>query len=131
MPVNRKYPLGDLLAACRAYPLRPREVLTFEYVLLESVNDSRADALRVAKLLHGMRAKVNLIPYNAGPALPYRPPPFDRVLEFQDALAAHGVPAFIRISRGQDVRAACGQLMLEASQNLNSTRTTPGGAEFS
>jgi 23S rRNA (adenine2503-C2)-methyltransferase len=116
MPINHKYPLRDLLAACRAYPLRPREVLTFEYVLLAGVNDSRPDALRVARLLRGMRAKVNLIPYNGGPGLPYRPPSFDRVLEFQGALAARGVPAFIRISRGQDIRAACGQLTLEASR---------------
>ncbi|MGH9446003.1 MAG: 23S rRNA (adenine(2503)-C(2))-methyltransferase RlmN [Terriglobia bacterium] len=115
MPINRKYPLCDLLAACRSYPLRPREALTFEYVLLDGINDSPPDALRVAQLLRGMRAKVNLIPYNAGAGLPYRSSPFSRVLEFQEALAAQSVPAFIRISRGQDVRAACGQLLLEAS----------------
>jgi 23S rRNA (adenine2503-C2)-methyltransferase len=112
MPINRKYPLPELLRVCRAYPLRPRERLTFEYVLLEGINDSDADALRVADLLRGMRAKVNLIPYNGGPALPYRPSPLERVLAFQRILTDRHLPAFIRISRGQDIRAACGQLRL-------------------
>lgn len=114
MPINKKYSLGELLKACRAYPLRPRERLTFEYVLLDSVNDSDADALRVAELVRGLRAKVNLIPYNAGPELPYRAPPFARTLAFQQVLTDRHIPAFIRISRGQDIRAACGQLKLEA-----------------
>jgi 23S rRNA (adenine2503-C2)-methyltransferase len=112
MPLNSKYPLGELLAACRAYPLRPRERLTFEYVLLGGINDSDADAERVGKLLRGIRAKVNLIPYNSGPELSYSPPALARVLAFQRVLTRQGVPAFIRISRGQDVRAACGQLSL-------------------
>ncbi|MGH9435459.1 MAG: 23S rRNA (adenine(2503)-C(2))-methyltransferase RlmN [Terriglobia bacterium] len=112
MPLNRKYPLDALIEACRAYPLRPREKLTFEYVMLDGINDSLDDALRVAVLLRGLRAKVNLIPYNAGPDLPYRAPPFDRVMQFREALTHGGVDAFIRISRGQDVRAACGQLVL-------------------
>ena len=112
MPLNRKYPLGELMDACRAYPLRPREHLTFEYVLLDGINDTVEDARRVVKLLHGIRAKVNLIPYNGGPELPYRPSPLDRVLAFQQVLVERGVPAYIRISRGQDVRAACGQLSL-------------------
>ena len=114
MPINRKYPLEELLRVCRAYPLRPRERLTFEYVLLERLNDSDADALRVADLLRGMRAKVNLIPYNGGPELPYRPSALERILAFQQILTARHIPAFIRVSRGQDIRAACGQLRLEA-----------------
>ncbi len=118
MPVNRKYPLAELLAACRAYPLRPRELLTFEYVLLDGVNDSGDDALRVAKLLHGLRAKVNLIPYNSGSGLPFRTPPFPRILEFQEILSRKHVPAFIRISRGQDIRAACGQLIVERTEAM-------------
>jgi len=112
MPINRKYPLRDLLQACRDYPLRPRERITFEYVMLDGVNDSEADAGRVAELLRGIPLRVNLIPYNPGDALPYRASPLARVLKFQEVLAAHGVPAFIRISRGRDIMAACGQLSL-------------------
>ena len=118
MPVSRKYSLDDLIEACQAYPLRPREKLTFEYVLLDGVNDSSDDARRVAGLVRGLRAKVNLIPYNSGSELAYRAPPFDRVLAFREALRERRVDAFIRISRGQDVRAACGQLMLEESRLL-------------
>jgi 23S rRNA (adenine2503-C2)-methyltransferase len=113
MPINRKYPLRELMRACRAYPLRPREVLTFEYVLLSGINDSDADAGRVGDLLRGMRAMVNLIPYNPGRGLPYRPSPMDRVLSFQQRIRERNIPAYIRISRGQDVGAACGQLRLE------------------
>ena len=113
MPINRKYTLRELMRACRAYPLRPRELLTFEYVLLGGFNDTDADAVRVAELLRGMRAKVNLIPYNPGPELPYRPSPLERVLAFQQLLTERHLPAYIRISRGQDIGAACGQLRLE------------------
>ncbi len=112
MPLNLKYPLGELLRACRAYPLRPRERLTFEYVLLGGINDSDADAARVAELVQGIRSKINLIPYNPGPELPYRPSPLERILAFQQILTDRHIPAFIRISRGQDIRAACGQLSL-------------------
>ncbi len=112
MPLNRKYPLRQLLAACRTYPLRPREHLTFEYVMLDGVNDSDADAARVCQLLSGLRAKVNLIPYNSGSELEFRPSPLKRVIAFQEVLMARGIPTYIRISRGQDVRAACGQLSL-------------------
>jgi 23S rRNA (adenine2503-C2)-methyltransferase len=112
MPINRKYPLAELMRACRAYPLRPREYLTFEYVLLAGVNDSDQDAQRVAELVRGLRAKINLIPYNSGPELPFHAPPLERVLAFQQVLMARHVPAYIRISRGQDVMGACGQLRL-------------------
>ncbi|MGH7248278.1 MAG: 23S rRNA (adenine(2503)-C(2))-methyltransferase RlmN, partial [Pseudomonadota bacterium] len=112
MPINRKYPLRDLLEACRAYPLRPRESLTFEYVMLDGVNDSDADAGRVAELVRGIPSRVNLIPYNGGAELPYHASPMERVLGFQRVLADRRVPTFIRISRGQDVMAACGQLSL-------------------
>jgi len=113
MPITRKYPLREVLRACRAYPLRPRELLTFEYVLLDGFNDSDADARGVAELLRGMRAKVNLIPYNSGSELPYRPSPLERVLAFQQLLTEGRIPAYIRVSRGQDIGAACGQLRLE------------------
>jgi len=118
MPINRKYPLRELLRACRAYPLRPRELVTFEYVLLDGFNDSDADARRVAELLRGMRAKVNLIPYNSGSELPYRASPLGRVLAFQEILAGSRIPAYIRISRGQDIGAACGQLRLEGTRGV-------------
>jgi 23S rRNA (adenine2503-C2)-methyltransferase len=111
MPINRKYPLRDLLAACKEYPLRPWERLTFEYVLLGGFNDSIEDARRVARLTDGLRAKVNLIPWNPG-ELPYRAPEAARVEEFRRVLAEKGLPAFVRYSRGRDISAACGQLTL-------------------
>jgi 23S rRNA (adenine2503-C2)-methyltransferase len=124
MPLNRKYPLEALLQACRDYPLRSWEKLTFEYVLLGGVNDSDLDAARLADLVQGIRAKVNLIPYNPGPELPFRSSPLERVLAFQEVLAKRRIPAFIRISRGQDVRAACGQLTLEGLTTNTSLRAT-------
>jgi 23S rRNA (adenine2503-C2)-methyltransferase len=111
MPINSKYPLENLLDACRAYPLRPWEHLTFEYVLLGGFNDSIEDARRVVKLLSHLRAKVNLIPWNPGD-LPYEKPDPARIEEFRKILVDRGVPAFVRYSRGQDVMAACGQLAL-------------------
>ena len=111
MPINRKYPLEKLLDACRKYPLRPREWLLFEYVLLGGFNDSPEDARRVVRLLSGIRAKVNLIPWNPG-ALPFERPSPKRVAEFQKILMDKGVLVFVRESRGQDVMAACGQLAL-------------------
>ena len=117
MPINRKYPLDALLAACRNYPLRPWEKLTFEYVLLGGFNDSPEDARRVLRLLAGIRAKINLIPWNPG-ELPYRPPTAESVEEFRDVLAAKGVPVFVRYSRGQDVNAACGQLALSEESSV-------------
>jgi len=116
MPINRKYPVRDLLEACRAYPLRPRERLTFEYVMLDGLNDSEADAARVATLLRGIPSRVNLIPYNPGEGLPYRPSPLARVLKFQQALKGRRVPAFIRVSRGRDIMAACGQLSFAGTE---------------
>jgi 23S rRNA (adenine2503-C2)-methyltransferase len=111
MPINRKYPIEDLLEACARYPLRPWEHLTFEYVLLGGCNDAAEDARRVAKLLGNLRAKVNLIPWNSG-ALPYEKPDAARIEQFRDVLEDKGVRAFVRYSRGQDVMAACGQLAL-------------------
>jgi 23S rRNA (adenine2503-C2)-methyltransferase len=111
MPINRKYPLETLLDACRRYPLRTWEHLTFEYVLLGGFNDSPEDARRVARLLANIRVKVNLIPWNPG-NLSYQPPDAGRIEEFRRTLTAKDVPAFVRYSRGQDVMAACGQLAL-------------------
>ncbi len=111
MPINRKYPLGVLLEACKRFPLGPREWLTFEYVLLGGFNDSPEDARRVAKLLANIPSKVNLIPWNPG-ELPYRRPAKESVEEFRQILLDKGIFVFIRYSRGQDIMAACGQLAL-------------------
>lgn len=111
MPINRKYPIEKLLDACRAYPLRSWEKLTFEYVLLGGFNDSPDDARRVVKLLSNLRAKVNLIPWNPGD-LPYQKPDAERIEAFRAILTDKGLPTFVRYSRGQDVMAACGQLAL-------------------
>jgi len=112
MPINRKYPLKILLEACKKYPLRPWEHLTFEYVMLGGVNDSREDARRVIKLLAPLKSvKINLIPWNPG-ELPYQEPTEERIEEFRRILNDKGLPAFVRYSRGRDVMAACGQLAL-------------------
>jgi 23S rRNA (adenine2503-C2)-methyltransferase len=108
--VNRLHPLDELLAACRAYPLSSRQRLTFEYVLLAGVNDTEQDARRLARLLNGMRCKVNLIPFNEFTGSPYRRPDESAVLLFQSILRRAGFDAFIRKSKGRDVLGACGQL---------------------
>ena len=110
MPINRKWDLEKLLSAVRDFPLRSRERLTFEYVLLGDENDSADDARRVVELLRGLRAKVNLIALNPGPEIPYTMPAEDRVRTFQKILVDAGIPAFIRRPRGRDIYAACGQL---------------------
>ena len=109
MPITRKYHLKDLMEACRAYPLRPWEHLSFEYVLLRGVNDTDADARRVAKLLANLNAKVNLIALNPGPEIPYETPGPERIAAFQ-AIVRRSVPCFVRKPRGLDIYAACGQL---------------------
>jgi len=109
MPITRKYHLKDLIDACRDYPLRAWEKLTFEYVLLKGVNDSDADARRVVKLLAHLNAKVNLIALNPGPGIPYETPAPERVAAFQ-AIVRKSMPCFVRKPRGLDVFAACGQL---------------------
>jgi 23S rRNA (adenine2503-C2)-methyltransferase len=110
IPINRKYPLAELMRACREFPLGPRERLTFEYVMLDGVNDSLQCAHLLARLLSGLRAKVNLIPHNPAPELPYRSSPAERVAAFQQVLRERGIHAFIRRPRGRDISAACGQL---------------------
>jgi len=113
MPINRRYPLAELLAACRAFPARNGRRITFEYVLLDGVNDAPEDARRLAELLRGIPAKVNLIPYNENPGLPHRAPAPERVQAFQDALIAANLTAVVRKNRGRDISAACGQLATE------------------
>jgi 23S rRNA (adenine2503-C2)-methyltransferase len=116
MPVNRRWNIAALLEACREFPVDGRSRLTFEYVLIGGVTDDLTDARRLVKLLHGMKCKVNLIPYNAGPGAPYAAPPEGRVRAFQEELLNRGVLATVRISKGQDIAAACGQLITELTQ---------------
>ncbi|MFZ1129318.1 MAG: 23S rRNA (adenine(2503)-C(2))-methyltransferase RlmN [Terriglobales bacterium] len=110
MPLNRKWNLGELMKAAREFPLRPRERLTFEYVLLAGVNDAPEQAREVAELVRGIKAKINLIALNPGMELPYRTPEQERVSGFQRILVAAGIPTFVRRPRGRDIFAACGQL---------------------
>ncbi len=109
MPITRKYHLSDLIEACRAYPLRPWEKLTFEYVLLKDVNDTDADAKRVVRLISRLNCKVNLIALNPGPGIKFETPDPERVAAFQE-IVKRAVPCFIRKPRGLDIYAACGQL---------------------
>jgi len=110
VPASRRYGLEAVLAACRAVPLRRRQRITFEYVMLAGENDGEADARALAGLLRGLRAKVNLIPFNTFPGSTLRPSPRTRILRFQEILRQHHLQATIRESRGQDIQAACGQL---------------------
>ena len=110
MPINRKWNLERLISAARDFPLRNREKLTFEYVLLDRVNDSAENARELVELIRGVRAKVNLIALNPGPGIAFQTPAQERVLQFQNILIGAGVPAFVRRPRGRDIYAACGQL---------------------
>jgi 23S rRNA (adenine2503-C2)-methyltransferase len=116
VPSNRKYPLEDLIEACRKFPLAKRRRITFEYVLLDGVNDTPEDARRLAKLLAGVKAKVNLLPLNAAPGIPFERPSDARVNAFAKILSERGVTALVRRSRGRDIRAACGQLIVESGK---------------
>lgn len=110
MPVSRRYPLEELLEVCRRLPLPPRERITFEYVLIKGVNTSPKDALRLSELLKGIRCKINLIPFNEVPELPFQAPSAEEVEAFQRILLDRGFTAIIRKSFGRDIMAACGQL---------------------
>jgi 23S rRNA (adenine2503-C2)-methyltransferase len=110
MPVNRGFAIEELLAACRRFPLPFRQRMTFEYVLLEDVNDSVEDARRLVKLLKGIRGKINLIPFNDWEGSSFARPPLARILDFQTVLLEHGIRATVRWSKGEDIGAACGQL---------------------
>jgi 23S rRNA (adenine2503-C2)-methyltransferase len=112
MPINRKYPLEELLEACRLYPLKPRRKITFEYILIKGINDSPEDAKRLAKLLKPIKAKINLIPFNGHSKSDFMSPDSSVVLRFQKDLNKYGYSAIIRYSKGQDISAACGQLGL-------------------
>ena len=110
MPINRKYPLGQLIQACKSFPLPNRRMITFEYILIKDVNDRDRDAHNLCRLLSGLRAKINLIPLNADPKSSLSPPTLEKILHFQKILVEKQFTAIIRKSKGRDILAACGQL---------------------
>jgi 23S rRNA (adenine2503-C2)-methyltransferase len=110
MPINRKYPIEDLIEAVRRFPLKHRQRVTFEYVLLKGITDSTDDARSLARLLRGMRAKVNLIPFNEAEELEYKRPSDETIAQFQNVLSVQHCESFVRRNRGNDISAACGQL---------------------
>ena len=116
MPINRRYPLATLLEACRSLSIAARNRMTFAYTLLDGLNDSPADAKRLVSLLHGIRGKVNLIPFNSFPGASFVPSSRERLIRFRQILLDRGIYASIRESRGQDVQAACGQLAAPLEQ---------------
>ncbi len=116
MPVNRYHSLKKVLEICRNLPLQPRARITFEYVLLEGENDSPEDAKRLLKLLKGIPSKINLIPLNEAPEIPFKKPPEEKIRNFQEILMKGGLPAIVRTSKGSDISAACGQLQGKASR---------------
>ena len=116
MPINKTYPLPWLLEVCRSYPLPERRRITFEYVLLDDINDAPEHATQLADILRGIRCKINLISVNAAVKIPYIPPPEEKILAFQNILLRHGYSTFIRASKGRDISAACGQLSVMKNQ---------------
>jgi len=122
VPINRKYGVADIIAACKRFPVRKRSRITFEYVLLAGVNDSADDARRLARLLTGVKAKVNLIPLNAAAGIPFERPSDTAVDQFARILAERDVTVSVRKSRGRDIRAACGQLIVEGQQKSPAQR---------
>ena len=116
VPINRKYGLKELLDACRRFPVKRRERITFEYVMLKGVNDTDEDARRLVRLLSGIKAKVNLLPLNEAAGIPYERPSDARVNRFAQIVAERGVTVSVRKSRGRDIRAACGQLITESTR---------------
>ena len=113
VPINRKYGVADIIDACKRFPLNRRSRITFEYVLLAGVNDSPQDARKLARLVAGVKSKVNLIPLNAAPGIPFERPSDEAIDRFAKIVADHGVAVSVRKSRGRDIRAACGQLIVE------------------
>jgi 23S rRNA (adenine2503-C2)-methyltransferase len=113
VPINKKYGVAEIINACRQFPLNRRSRITFEYVLLAGVNDSPQDAKRLAKLVAGLKSKVNVIPLNAAAGIPFERPSDEAIDRFAKIVADHGVTVSVRKSRGRDIRAACGQLIVE------------------
>ncbi len=122
VPLNRRYRIEDVIAACRRFPVKRRDRITFEYVLLDGVNDTPEDARRLVRLLAGIRAKVNLIPLNEAAGIPFGRPSDQRVDAFAQVLADHRLTVSVRKSRGRDIRAACGQLIVEGQKRSPAQR---------
>jgi 23S rRNA (adenine2503-C2)-methyltransferase len=116
VPINKKYGVGDIISACKRFPLKRRNRITFEYVLLAGVNDAPEDARRLARLLAGVKSKVNLIPLNAAAGIAFERPSDETVDRFARILAEHHLTVSVRKSRGRDIRAACGQLIVEGQR---------------
>ncbi|OFW39321.1 MAG: 23S rRNA (adenine(2503)-C(2))-methyltransferase [Acidobacteria bacterium RIFCSPLOWO2_12_FULL_67_14b] len=116
VPINRTYGVADIIEACKRFPLKRRNRITFEYVLLAGVNDSPTDARKLATLLAGVKAKVNLIPLNAAAGIPFERPSDDAIDRFAKTLSERGLTVSVRKSRGRDIRAACGQLIVEGQR---------------
>lgn len=116
MPISRRYSLEELIKACQNFPTEARQKITFEYILMRDLTDSMTSAKALVKLMHGIKSKINLIPYNENPILDFKSPTMQRVKEFQKYLLDHGVIATLRISKGQGISAACGQLATESKK---------------
>jgi len=116
VPINKKYGIADIIAVCKRFPLKKRARITFEYVLLAGVNDRPEDARKLARLLAGVKSKVNLIPLNAAAGIPFERPSDEAVDRFGRILADSGLIVSVRKSRGRDIRAACGQLIVEGQK---------------
>jgi len=116
MPINRRYPLRKVLEICRKFPLRPRARITFEYVMVEGMNDSPRDAKRLIKILKGIPSKVNLIPLNEAPEIRFKRTSEERIKGFQEILMKGGLTAIVRTSKGREISAACGQLQGKSSE---------------
>ncbi len=124
VPVNQRYPLAELLSACREYVAETGRRLTFEYVLIDGVNDHDAEARGLARLVRDLRCHVNVIPLNPVPGIPFRRPPVDRVRAFARILRDAGIPVTVRIERGTEIQAACGQLRLAAGEGRPGLRAS-------
>jgi 23S rRNA (adenine2503-C2)-methyltransferase len=116
VPINRRYGIAEIIDTCKRFPLKKRARITFEYVLLAGVNDRPEDARRLARLLAGVKSKVNLIPLNAAAGIPFDRPSEEAVNRFAAILAERGLTVSVRKSRGRDIRAACGQLIVEGQR---------------
>jgi len=122
MPINRRYPIETLLEACRNYPLAPHRRITFEYILIKDINDTPADAVRLANLLKPIRSKINLIPFNEHAESDFLPPPESAILRFQEILLQKNYTVLIRRSKGRDISAACGQLRVKTLPLIDSNQ---------